>query len=508
MKILFLTLLLFFFFLPVIMENVRRHSERKIRSRQLLNKSDDFFSFWSPSLRWLAISCRFFLRLLPERFLTALSSDEEGWQLAAALDPGLKKWTYTRHCLISRLMILYGTLLTSILLMLLSEILLPVRTPDSGQLTREAANGNAYSQDLTADINGQREDISISVSPRIYDTRERRQLLDKVKHYIDETLPGENLSLSDVKYPLHFPESVPDENVSIDWECDDYNLISQDGSLGDLSEVSLPTVTSVTALIRYAGYERSYTKEITITEYLREEAALSDKLMEEIRKNDEKSRERDYLPLPSTLDGQEIIWLYTRPVSPALLFPGLSLAAAAAISRKKQRMKEETKLRQQQLALEYPVFVHRMVLMLGAGMTPRRSWNMLTEDLIKTEEENQKRSKRYKRKNGISYLQREMKYTSLQMKAGIPETDAYMEFGRRTGQPGYEQFAQLIVQMIRKGRSGIQEMMMEQAEQAQKQRRDLAQTMGETAGTRLLLPMGILLIVVIFLVMAPAFMGF
>jgi len=51
-------------------------------------------------------------------------------------------------------------------------------------------------------------------------------------------------------------------------------------------------------------------------------------------------------------------------------------------------------------------------------------------------------------------------------------------------------------------------MMMEQAEQAQKQRRDLAQTMGETAGTRLLLPMGILLIVVIFLVMAPAFMGF
>ena len=103
------------------------------------------------------------------------------------------------------------------------------------------------------------------------------------------------------------------------------------------------------------------------------------------------------------------------------------------------------------------------------------------------------------------YLRREMLYALRRMNAGIPETEVYREFGRRA--PGYEQFSQLLVQVIRKGNCGMQEMMMREAADAERRRREIAKQLGETAGTRLLLPMMMLLILVLVIVMAPAMLS-
>ena len=60
---------------------------------------------------------------------------------------------------------------------------------------------------------------------------------------------------------------------------------------------------------------------------------------------------------------------------------------------------------------------------------------------------------------------------------------------------------------IKRGSKGMQALMQQEAAEAEKQRRDLAKQLGETAGTKLLMPMMLLLIIVLLIVMVPAFLS-
>lgn len=82
-----------------------------------------------------------------------------------------------------------------------------------------------------------------------------------------------------------------------------------------------------------------------------------------------------------------------------------------------------------------------------------------------------------------------------------------MDFGRRTELPQYMKFSQLLLQYIRRGNREMQELMLQEVSEAEKQRRDLAIRLGETAGTKLLLPMMILLVLVLMIVIVPAFLA-
>ncbi len=43
-------------------------------------------------------------------------------------------------------------------------------------------------------------------------------------------------------------------------------------------------------------------------------------------------------------------------------------------------------------------------------------------------------------------LYREMKYTRIQMESGVPEIQAYLEFGQRMQLRHYKKFSQLLIQ--------------------------------------------------------------
>ena len=68
-------------------------------------------------------------------------------------------------------------------------------------------------------------------------------------------------------------------------------------------------------------------------------------------------------------------------------------------------------------------------------------------------------------------------------------------------------FMQLLTQYIRRESRGMEGLMLQEAEEAEKQRRDFAKQMGEMAGTKLLLPMILLLVIVLMIVMVPAFLS-
>lgn len=425
--------------------------------------------------------------LLQSRNLTGKSAEA-----ARCLYPGADPGKEARRHVMRKLRILY--LLFACAVCAISLFLCFYQNPavEHNRITRTEASGSSRSVDLTVTVGEQKENVSFSVEPRRYSEKERAALMLEVKDYIGKTLPGENQDLAHVTMPLHFEEAYPESPVRIEWMPEDYNLILQDGSLGEIDSARFPVQTSVTAVIHYDEFEEEYNLPVTIIGVSKtEEESLRDQVDAALKIADANTREEEALILPGQIGGEKAVWKYQGSMALPAIAIAFPAAAFILLRQEEERLQKEIRRRKEQLERDYPVFVHRMVLMLGAGMTVRRSWeSILKEDAPRS------RGK---------YLYKEMQYALRRMNAGIPETQVYREFGQRV--PGYEQFSQLLVQVIRKGNRGMQEMMMREAKEAERKRREIAARMGETAGTRLLLPMMMLLILVLVIVMTPAMLS-
>lgn len=149
------------------------------------------------------------------------------------------------------------------------------------------------------------------------------------------------------------------------------------------------------------------------------------------------------------------------------------------------------------MQLDYPEIVSRLSLLLGAGMTVRGAWDKVCGDYAG--------KKRSDRPNHFAY--EEMLITSRQMANGIPELRAYELFGKRCGQQQYMKLGSLLSQNVKKGSSGLARILEEESSVSFEERKRLAKKQGEEAGTKLLLPMFMMLGVVMVIIVFPAFMS-
>lgn len=186
---------------------------------------------------------------------------------------------------------------------------------------------------------------------------------------------------------------------------------------------ALPIETFVTAIIHYGNDDVCYEKAICIIGQRKtEEENLREQLMTALEKADKDSSENLQMLLPAEVDGHSVRWQYPRDsMLPGLFVLALCLIAGLLIYQE-ERLKRQVQDREVRLLYDYPGFVHRMVLMLGAGMTVRRSWEELLKD--------------YEKEGGMdfseSWLYREMRYARIQMQSGVPGAGLY-EFRAQNG---------------------------------------------------------------------------
>jgi hypothetical protein len=69
-------------------------------------------------------------------------------------------------------------------------------------------------------------------------------------------------------------------------------------------------------------------------------------------------------------------------------------------------------------------------------------------------------------------------------------------------------FSTLIAQNLKKGNSGLCELLGREAVEAFESRKETAKRLGEEAGVKLLGPMMIMLIIVFMIILIPAFLSF
>ena len=93
------------------------------------------------------------------------------------------------------------------------------------------------------------------------------------------------------------------------------------------------------------------------------------------------------------------------------------------------------------------------------------------------------------------------------MDSKATEAVSYENFGRRCDVQVYVRFGALLSQNLRKGTKGLTQLLKLEAIQAFEERKALAKRLGEEAGTKLWLPMFLMLAIVLIIVIIPAFLS-
>ena len=95
-----------------------------------------------------------------------------------------------------------------------------------------------------------------------------------------------------------------------------------------------------------------------------------------------------------------------------------------------------------------------------------------------------------------------------EMDSGVAEMEAYRRFGERCGQMKYKTFSTILIQNLQKGSHRMEDLLEKEALEAWDERKRKARVLGETAATKLLVPMVMMLAVVMAIIMIPAFLSF
>ena len=159
---------------------------------------------------------------------------------------------------------------------------------------------------------------------------------------------------------------------------------------------------------------------------------------------------------------------------------------------------EKQKKRQQELLMDYAEVVFKLKVFTGAGMTVSNTWKRMVADY-------EKQLKEGRGKPRAAY--EEMKYTLQQIQYGVSEGQAYAEFGKRCRLQPYLKLSSILEQNRKTGTKNFSELLELEMAEAWEQRKNLARRLGEEAGTRLLVPLFLMLLIVMVMIMMPAMMA-
>ena len=147
------------------------------------------------------------------------------------------------------------------------------------------------------------------------------------------------------------------------------------------------------------------------------------------------------------------------------------------------------------MQIDYPEIVSKLMVFTGAGMSVRASWESIEHDYEKSG-------------SGKRYAYEEICKMCSGLRTGAPESRVYRDFGRACRTKQYMKLASLLEQNRRSGAADLKAILSMEMVEAWEERKNLARRQGEEAGTKLLLPLVMMLGVVMAMIMVPAFMTF
>lgn len=403
----------------------------------------------------------------------------------------LRKY-YISKIQIVLIVILTGVLLTGFLL-ISSQMQSPII---DNQIVRNDYSKGSREIDAQVIYNGDIKDVALSVKERQYTAAQLDYLWKEMKPILEKTVLGENESFSYITKDLEFVSNIEGYPFSIAWECRDYHLIDSEGMLRK-DNLKNGQCTEIKAILTYYEYYQEFNIPLCMYVVDLSEEELFQKDMEELLQSVEEDTKYDKnFRLPKALKGTNLEWSVKKDTTWLVVFSLTVVTAIAVYLLRDKDLEKRLKERESQMILDYPEMVNKLSLYMGAGMSIRHSWEKIVTDYEKNRTEQTR------------YVYEEMWITLQEMKSGISEVAAYDRFGKRCNVQIYLKFSNLLIQNLRKGSMGLSALLREESRLAFSERKNYVRKKGEEAGTKLLLPMMLMLCLVMLMIMLPAFLTF
>ena len=341
--------------------------------------------------------------------------------------------------------------------------------------------------------------ITVPVGERQYTEEQAEALFDSIAESLGERVRGDNPSLAEVRTDLDLITSLPEEGVTLDWASEDPDLMD---SSGHIKNTKLPEGGSdlwLKTIMKAGEFREEYEIRITVfPPYLSEEERAIEELKEEIARQEESQRTEETLILPTQYGGRPLRY-YDRDSGGYEILPVLGvLLAALFYVRDKMETEEEKKRRNRALFEDYSEIVFKLMVFISAGLTVLNAWERLVLDY-------QNKCAGGKQKLRPAY--EEMADTLYQIRSGIPEGQAYTEFGKRCQLQPYIKLSSLLEQNRKTGTKHLKQLLEQEMNHAWEDQKNMARRLGEEAGTKLLLPLFLMLGIIMVIIMVPAMMS-
>lgn len=358
--------------------------------------------------------------------------------------------------------------------------------------------GETQQEILVEGLLAKKVPLAVRIGERRYTKEQAADAIHMAAEELSAQIAGGNESLEQVQSRLELVTWLDKYGISVRWQPDDTELISASGEVFNSGCPESGRETFLTATLKAGEYAEDYIYRVNVlppgrTQEEKELAAFENFLMEK----EEEQKYSEVFILPEEFEGKTLTYSADRGRS-SLMFPLLGILAAILLPLKdRQREQEAKKKRECQMMMDYSEILSRLVVFLGAGLPVRKAWAKIVEDYRRTEEKAGKRAA-YEEMAAAYYL----------MQRGVPEIQAYSEFGNRCRVLPYRKLAGILEQNVKNGSKSLTPVLEAEMEAAFEQRKNLARRLGEEASTKLLLPLFMMLLIVMVMITVPAFLAF
>lgn len=340
---------------------------------------------------------------------------------------------------------------------------------------------------------GSRSEINVNVNPRKYSLEEVEVIFEQVLERLPELIKGQNPSLTQIQYDLILPDSLDNLGVDLIWQSTSLEVIGSSGKLREDRVQSEAVQVNLQVTMSLQGHNR--TEEIILYVLPPEGMTWEERLAQELIRLEAAADGQEQFELPVKFEGEEIAFVQQTDTSKQIAVALLPMVITLFFYMKEEKVKEnQQKQRQEQITADYPELVVKMTVLYQAGMSMRNVWERIAADERKKGEK-------------LRPIYEEVSFACNSMADGVPETEAYRQFGRRCSTAGCLKLGNMLAGNVRRGTRHLTAMMAEESARAWEQRKHLARRSGEKAGTKMLLPMFMMFGVVLAMVVVPAFYG-
>ncbi|MDO4295174.1 MAG: hypothetical protein Q4D90_03330 [bacterium] len=341
-------------------------------------------------------------------------------------------------------------------------------------------------------------ELALTLQEQSYTEETAKEAFQREYERLCREILGENLSLSEIRQSLHLKEHREHRGIRFSWKSEQPEVLSDEGEILLSYREKEGQAVTLSVSMKAGEFEQSF--EMPLFVYppadTLEERGKEFQLYLQEKEQQEQSEES--FTLPSSYQGERLFY-QRKGKRDSLLFLLLGLLAAVACYFEEPfREREEKRKREAQMLSDYAEIVSKLLVFLGAGFSIRGAWEKVVMDY----ERKQRQEGREER-----WAYERMRETYSQITSGIYEAQAYGNFGRRCGLHCYMKLGSLLEQNLRTGNRYLRDMLEKEMEMAFEEKKRSARKLGEEAGTKLVIPMVLLMAVVMVLVVVPAWMA-